>query len=109
MQLEKVIDNQIVDRSFEVSADPAINLLIGWQSVMILALGFIVFWLIRDKLNMTKEFVGVMTHVNKSLDDIIVIVKTTTDEVKESENKILSQIKESIRYVEKAIERLAKL
>lgn len=111
MQLDEALKQgtQIIDKSLEVSSNPAISLLVGWQSLMILFLGFAVFWLVKDKFKMTREFVGIMTDVNRSLDDIADIVKTNTDEIKESRNKIIEQIKESIANIERGLERIQKM
>lgn len=111
MQLGKVLDKstELVDRSLDVSSNPAISLLIGWQSAVIITLGFAVFWLVRDKFSMTKEFVSVMSQVNNSLDDIANIARNTTAEIKEAESTIIERIKESISYVEKIIEKISKV
>jgi len=104
--------DKLIDKSFTVSENPALALLVGWQSFVIIILGIAVWWLIKDKAKTTREFVSALTHVNNAMDKVADIIKSgdgnITDQFKDIERRLLTAIKEAKDDVKESIQNLRK-
>lgn len=112
LQVEQLADQgaKLIDKSWTVSDNPAITLLIAWQGLVIIILILAVIWLVRDKAKTTKEFVKVLTQVNNGIDKLADSVKDGDGNIntilRDIENRITSAIEKNANNVKESIKDL---
>ena len=114
MQIDALTDQgaKIIEKSYSVSENPAITLLVAWQSFVILILIIAVIWLVRDKAKTTKEFVQILTEVNNGIDKLADSIKDGDGNIglhlRDLEQRVVQSIKENLDHVKESIRTLNK-